>query len=152
MKSVLKSVSVVIVAGLAGLGAAQATEPDEAIKYRQALMEVIGGHTGAFFAILQGKVDQPDALVYHAQGIANASVFVADAFEQNTAGQGDAETESKDDIWSDWDGFAEDVAAFEAASTALAAAVEAGDMGAIGPAAGALGAACQDCHKGFRTD
>ena len=152
MKSVLKSVSVAIVSGVIGLSAAQATEPDDAIKYRQALMEVVGGHTGAFFAILQGKVDQPEALAYHAQGLANASAYVLSAFEQNTAGQGNAETESKDNIWSDWEGFAEDVAAFEAAATALAAAVDAGDMAAIGPAAGALGAACQDCHNDFRTD
>ena len=152
MKSVLKSVSVAIVAGVVGISAAHATDADEAIKYRQALMEVVGGHTGAFFAILQGKVDQPEALAYHARGIANASAYVAAAFEQDTAGEGNAGTESKDNIWSDWDGFSEDVVAFEVAATALADAVEAGDMAAIGPAAGALGAACQDCHKDYRTD
>ena len=152
MKSALKTLAMAAIAGTLGLGAVQAAEPNDAIKYREQVMEVVGGHTGAFFAILQGKVDHPDALLYHAQGIAAASEHVAAAFEQNTAGQGDAKTTAKDKIWADDSDFMEDVDEFKEAAIALATAVESGDMAAIGPAAGELGKACKHCHDEFRTE
>ena len=151
MKFSLGTLAAVALAGSIGFSAAQAAEPDDAIKYRKSVMEVVGGHTGAFFAILQGKVDHPDALLYHAKGIADASNHAPAAFEQNTAGQGDEKTTAKDDIWADGSDFGEDMDDFKTAAVALATAVESGDMAAIGPAAGALGNACKHCHDDFRT-
>ncbi len=126
-------------------------DPNDVIKYRQGIMEVVGGHTGAFFAILQGKVPHQDALAYHAQALADAATHALAAFEQNTAGQGSEEHTAKDEIWSEWEDFAKKMKDFETASAALAEAAASGDMAQIGPAAGPLGGSCKACHDDFRT-
>ncbi|MFN3231928.1 MAG: c-type cytochrome [Alphaproteobacteria bacterium] len=132
-------------------GASIATEADDAIKYRKAIMEVVGGHTGAFFAILQQKVPHSDALAYHAQALADASARALVAFEQNTQGEGSEKTTAAAAVWEDWDGFAEKMEAFQTAAEAMAVAAASGDMAAIGPAAGPLGGSCKACHDDYRT-
>ena len=126
-------------------------DPNDAIKYRKEIMKIVGGHTGGFFAILQGKVPHQDALAYHAQALADVSTRALAAFEQNTAGQGSEQTTAKDNVWSEWDDFAAKMKDLETASAALAEAAASGDMAAIGPAAGPLGGACKACHDDFRT-
>ena len=152
MKFAGKTIAAAALAGVVTAFSAQAAEPDDAIKYRHYLMEVVGGHTNNFFAILQGKVEHKDALLYHAKGIADASEHVIAAFKQNTAGQGSAETESKDEIWEDWDKFEAAANKMTEASKAMVAVLEAGDTDGIGAAAQALGGSCKGCHDDFREE
>lgn len=130
---------------------AQAAEPDEAIKYRKAVMEVVGAHTIAIFAIMQGKVPHGDALTYHADGLAAATKHTKPAFEQNTAGQGTEETTAKDSVW-DGPEFIERLGGLETAAGNLATAIKAGDGAAIGLAAKDLGGSCKGCHDKFREE
>jgi cytochrome c556 len=150
MKSLFRSM---IVAGVFAAGVVPAladdAKPEDAVKYREAVMSVIGGHTGAFFAILQGKVPHKDALSYHANAIAAASEHVGPAFEQDTTG---TKSEAKDAIWADKAKFDKHVQDFEQAAKTLASAVDSGDMAAIGPAAKNLGGACKACHDDFRQE
>lgn len=127
------------------------SDPNEAIKFRKAVMEVVGGHTVALFAILQQKVPHQDALLYHAEGLAAIAKHAKPAFEQNTAGKGTEETTAKDKVW-DGPEFVERLGGLELASANLAAALKSGDGAAIGPAAQELGGACKGCHDKFREE
>lgn len=128
---------------------AQDAKPEDAVKYRLGLMSVVGGHTGNFFSILQGKVPHKDALAYNADALAAASKQVKAAFAQNTAGSG-VKTESKDAIWAAGSDFNKHADDFEKAAVALASAVQAGDQAAIGAAAKGIGASCKGCHDKFK--
>lgn len=130
---------------------AQAAEADDAIKYRKWIMGTVGNHTQAFFAILQGKVPHQDALAYHARGLADAAAHAKAAFEQNTAGQGSEETSAKANVWEGPD-FVAGLDSLAANTATLAAAIEEGDMAAVGPAAGAVGKNCKGCHDKFREE
>jgi len=130
---------------------AQAAEADDAIKYRKWVMGTVGDHTQAFFAILQGKVPHQDALVYHAQGLADAAAHSKAAFEQNTVGEGSEKTTSKASVWEGPD-FNAGLDSLATNSAALAAAMGAGDMAAVGAAADAVGKDCKSCHDKFRVE
>lgn len=127
------------------------TKAEDAVKYRQALMEVVGGHTQSFFAILGGKVSHPEDLAWHADSLAEASTRVKGAFTQNTAGSG-VKTEAKDGIWAAGSEFPKLAGDFEKAAASLSAAVKSKDQAAIGAAAKGIGAACKGCHDKFKED
>lgn len=124
---------------------------EDAVKYRVALMDVVGGHTQSFFALLQGKVSHPEDLAWHADSLAEASKRVKGAFTQNTAGSG-VKTESKDAIWAAGSEFTKLAGDFETAAAALSAAVKSKDQAAIGAAAKGIGASCKGCHDKFKED
>jgi cytochrome c556 len=126
-------------------------KPDEAVKYRQSLMDVVGGHTKSFFAILGGKVTHPDDLAWHADSLAEASKRVKGAFAQNSSAS-DEKTKAKDGIWAAGSEFPKYAGDFETAAANLSAAVTSKDQAAIGAAAKNLGAACKGCHDKFRED
>jgi len=150
-KSGMRLAVLALVAAFAMPVMAQAAEADDAIKYRKWIMGTVGNHTQAFFAILQGKVPHQDALVYHARGLADAASHAKAAFEQNTAGEGTEKTTAKDKVWEGPD-FNAGLDSLAADTAALADAVEAGDMAAIGPLAGAVGKDCKTCHDTFRDE
>lgn len=124
---------------------------EDAVKYREGLMEIVGNHTKSFFAILGGKVTHPDDLAWHADSIAEASKRVKGAFAQNTAGSG-VKTKAKDGIWASGSEFTKFAGDFETAAANLSKAVASKDQAAIGAAAKALGGACKGCHDKFRQD
>ena len=91
---------------LIGLAAAEA-EPDNAIKYRKAVMSVVGGNMSGLVMIAKGEVEHAEALAAHAQMLAETSELSLAAFRQNTDGQGRERTTALGKIWSDWDDFEE---------------------------------------------
>lgn len=124
---------------------------EDAVKYRQSLMGIVGGHTQSFFALLQGKVSHPEDLAWHADSLAAASKRVKGAYVQNTAGSG-VKTEAKDGIWAAGSEFTKLAGDFETAAAALSAAVKSKDQAAIGAAAKGIGASCKGCHDKFKED
>lgn len=152
MKLVVRSALFAGVLAVAALPSAFAADkPEEAVKYREALMDVIGGHTKSFFAVLGGKVSQPQDLAYHADALAEAAKRVKGAFAQNTAGSG-AKTDAKDGIWAAGSEFTKLAGDFETAAANLSKAVAAQDQAAIGAAAKVVGGACKGCHDKFKED
>ncbi|MGE0667602.1 MAG: cytochrome c [Sphingomonadales bacterium] len=124
---------------------------EDVVKYRHALMDVVGSHTQSFFAILQGKVSHPEDMSWHADSLAEASKRVKGAFAQSTAGSG-VKTEAKDAIWAAGSEFPKLAGDLEKAAASLSAAVKAKDQAAIGAAAKAVGAACKGCHDKFKEE
>ncbi len=135
---------------LIGLAAAEA-EPDNAIKYRKAVMSVVGGNMSALVMIAKGEVEHAEALAAHAQMLAETSELSLAAFRQNTDGQGREKTTALGKVWSDWDDFEEGMQTFTEEANKLASMAEAGDMDGLRGQIGALGKACKDCHDDFRS-
>ena len=135
---------------LIGLAAAQ-TSPDNAIKYRKAVMSVVGGNMSALVMIAKGEVEHAEALAAHAQMLAESSELAPAAFRQNTDGAGREKTTALGKIWTDGDDFDKGMEAFIEEANKLASMAEAGDMDGLRNQIGAVGKTCKDCHDDYRS-
>lgn len=124
-----------------------ADAPADVIKYRGAVMDSLGSHIRAIFAVLRGEVSYGNHIGAHAAAMHGMSQLIPDMFPP---GSGEGETRAKPEIWQEWAEFEAASKAFQISTAKLVEAAESGDMGAIGAAAGAVGDACGDCHKPFR--
>ena len=134
---------------VAGSAAAQdgAKADEGALKYRQSLMESIGGDMASIADILKYGLPFTGNIAVHADSLATHSKLVTSAFERKvTSGPNDSEPA----IWEKPDEFAEKVKAFETETAKLAEVAKAGDPAAIGPQLKATGKACGSCHDDFR--
>lgn len=138
-------ISIALILSLSGL--LYAAEPEDQIKYRKNIMGIMGGHTGAVFAIAGGKVDHADAFLSHAAGLSAAAQMVKTIFPEDSA-MGD--TRAKQDIWDKPAEFKDAVNKLEVAASTLLKAAEDKDQEAIGAALKQLGGACKNCHDNFR--
>lgn len=136
--------------GLAGSAVAQ-DSPENMVKYRQAVMKAIGGHTGAIASVVKGEVSFGGHVANHARGIQEMSGLVKEIFPAGT-GSDKLETRALPAIWAKPDEFKAAITAFEAAAGKLVAAAESGDQGAIEAGLGELGKSCGGCHKPFRAE
>jgi cytochrome c556 len=130
-----------------GSTAARAEEPENYIKYRQAMMSAIGGHMGASTQILRGKVAPEGDLDMHARALAELSAQLTRLFPE---GSDFGETKAKAVIWENWDKFEQAADDTRQTSAAFAAAVAGGDAGKIEAAHKELGKSCKGCHEDFR--
>lgn len=144
------AVGVCLAGCLAGGVALAQAEPDNAIKYRQTVFETLGANLTAVVMNLRGEVAFPEAVAVHARTVADTAPLVLPAMEQNTAGEGSADTEALDEIWAEWDDFVAKSEAFEAAATELGQVAEGGDMQAIGAQVQKVAETCKSCHDAYR--
>ena len=140
-----KRVLTVLLAGVVTAGTAHAEDKD-LVKYREHIMEVIGGHMGSIAAIVKGKVPYKGDLAYHAEALAAAAPKVAPAFKTRAMTD---KSESLPKIWDNWADFEKMAKKLETASAELSKAAAGGDMAAVGPALGAVGKACKGCHDEY---
>ncbi|MBS1106108.1 MAG: hypothetical protein H6Q91_1610 [Deltaproteobacteria bacterium] len=135
--------------GVAGAASAQdAAKADEgAIKYRQSLMESVGGDMASISNIMKYGLPLTGNLVVHAESLAAHAKLVSTAFERKvTAGQTDAEPA----IWAKADEFKEKTKAFETETAKLVEVAKTSDPAALGVQMKATGKACGGCHDNFR--
>ncbi len=124
-----------------------ATEPEDIIKYRQAVMDSQGGHMNAAAQILKGKVDFGSDLAYHATALAASSAGLTKLFPKDSDF---GETRAKPEIWTNSTEFEKASKDAEKAANAFLAAVQSNDKAAIAKTYNDLGEACKGCHKKFR--
>lgn len=150
-----RSLIAVIVAGAVGVFsmiavAAADTDPDNAIKYRKAVMKVVGANMNGVVMIAKGEVEHKDAIAAHARMLAEAAKLSPAAFRQNTDGKGKEKTTSKAKVWNDWAEFEKGLRAMTEESGKLASLAEAGDMDALRDQIGKVGKTCKSCHDDYR--
>ncbi|MCB1801534.1 MAG: cytochrome c [Gammaproteobacteria bacterium] len=124
-----------------------AADPENYIKYRQAMMKAIGGHMGASTDIVRGKVDPEGDLKMHATALAALNANLARLFPE---GSDFGDTKAKPAVWDEPDKFRQAADAARDATAAFAAAVESGDSAAIAAAHKDVGQSCKGCHEDFR--
>jgi len=143
-----------LLAGLLVAGNITAAQADShaeaAVKYRQAVMKAIGGHTGSIAAVAKGQVDHGDHVVHHAVSLAEMGAIAADVFPEGSGPDAYADTGALNDIWSKPDEFKAAVMAFQNQSAKLAEVAKGGDMKATMAEFQNLGKTCGGCHKPFR--
>ena len=138
----------ILVLSIVMFGNALYADSGAEIKYRESVMEVVGGHMHSIGAILKGRVHMSD-LNFHAQGMKRIATIVPHVFP---AGSSEGKTEALASIWEKPVEFQAAVDKFVDAANGMALATEAGDMAAVGPAVRALGGSCKGCHDDFKAE
>lgn len=134
--------------GLALIATGVQAQDDKAyLDHRQKVMKAIGGHMGSIGAIMKNKLPYQSTIVAHAQGLQLASSVIDDAFEKEIT---EGRTDSKPDIWQDWNKFSAAARKMGEESGKLAKVAQSGDMAAIAAQVKAVGKSCGGCHKPFR--
>jgi cytochrome c556 len=134
-------------AALAGGGAALAQKPEDAIKYRQSALFVVGQNFSPLAAMAQGKIPyDKGAAVRHAEIAAFVMKLPWNSFGPGTDTGGN--TKAKPGIWQNLDDF-------QAKRDKMLAEIEklpqaAGDLDSLKEQVGATGKACKACHDEYR--
>jgi cytochrome c556 len=129
---------------------AQFAKPEDAIKYRKAVMTLQGSHFGRIAAMASGRVPFDAAVAAE-----NAAIFETVTrlpLGGFVAGSDKGDTRAKPEIWSDTGKFKAVGDKLNADAIKLNAAVKAGNMDGIKAAVGAVGGDCKSCHDDFRKE
>lgn len=134
---------------MAAPASAQFAKPEDAIKYRQSALSVMGTHFGRVGAMVNGRVP------YDAKVAADNTDIVAEmaklpwaAFGPGTDKGGN--TRAKPEIWTEQAKFKEYSEKLVAESSKLAAAAKTGNLDALKTAFGATAGSCKACHDAFQ--
>ncbi|GAB2743807.1 cytochrome c [Melaminivora jejuensis] len=129
--------------------AAQFAKPEDAIKYRQSTLFVIGQHFSRIGAMVNGKAPfDAKAAQADAEVIASLAALPWTGFGPGTDKA--APNKSKPEVWSDSAKFTEHAQKFEAEAPKLLAAAKSGNLDQIKAAFGPTANSCKSCHDNFR--
>jgi cytochrome c556 len=135
---------------LAAAGISAFDRPDDAIRYRQAMMTLVGHHFGRLGDMLKGNAPyEPEAFAAEAVAVQNLSQLPWEAFM--VAGSDTGETGLKPSALSQPEAFQGAVSAFQDEMTTLAATAAAGDLDGSRSRFGGVARSCKDCHSRFRS-
>lgn len=128
---------------------ANAATPEDAIKYRKAVMSTMAGHVGAITLIFGGKVEHQEYLLSHAEALAAAGEQAGKLFP---AGSGNGKTDALALIWQEPEKFASAADQAKRATAALRDAIRSGDKATIGKSLKPVFDSCKGCHDRYRKE
>ncbi len=137
-----------VCAAVAAPATAQFAKPEQAIKYRQSSMALIGSHFGRMAPV--AKKEAPFDAAAIAKNVEVLNVLAA--LPWGAFGPGTEGGESKPDAWSDAKGFKQAEDDFLAAMGKLKTASDSGDFDAFRVAFGNVGKSCKSCHDAYRKE
>ena len=135
-----------VVATVALPASAQFAKPEDAIKYRQSALSVMGTHFSRLGAMANGKIP------FDAKSAQESAEIVAFMSKLPWAGFG-AGTEggkAKPEIWKEQAKFKEHSDKLQAETVKLAAAAKTGNLDTLKAAFGSTAGSCKACHDAFR--
>ncbi len=122
---------------------------EQAIKYRQSVMSIMGGLMGTAVGQLRdGFTFGPDLRAV-AAGLQAMTADIPVLFPEGTDS---GDTEAKPEIWSDRVGFEDKAKKAADAAAAFAKAVESGDKKMMMQAFKSVGNSCKGCHETYRAE
>ncbi|HEX6016696.1 MAG TPA: cytochrome c [Burkholderiaceae bacterium] len=139
-------------ATLTSLGAAaQFQKPEDAIKYRQSVMTVMGNHLGRVAAMAQGRVP------FDAKVAADNAAIVVTMSKLPWVAYGEGTdkgmpTRAKPEIWKEPAKFKDLQSKMMDDAEKFEAAAKTGSLDNVKAALGPLGRACKSCHDDFRNE
>jgi len=146
LKVVICGVVLVAVSGLAYAGFAK---PEDAIRYRKAVMTVIGQHFGRVAAVVKGQTSYDKKDVEHnAMVIRTMAELPWDAVMFPGSDKGD--TTLKASAMQEKDKFMSVARQFENAAQKLAVEANNGDLSAVKAQFGEVAGVCKTCHSAYR--
>lgn len=147
-KQIVWLLSSAVVVLLTGAAFAQFAKTEDAVRYRQSAMFLIGQHFTRMGAVVKGEAPynkedfEKNAVLVESLYRLPLDAFLAPGSDKGSGMKAEALTQK--------DKFTQMHNATEAALAKLVAAARAGDINAIKPAFGAAGASCKACHDEFR--
>ena len=135
--------------GLSAPAAAQFAKAEDAIKYRQSALFVMGQHFGRLGAMANGRIP------FDAKAAQENADVVAHMAQLPWAGFGSgtdkgAPTKARPEVWSEQAKFKEHADKLQAETVKLAAAAKTGSLDNLKAAFGATAGSCKACHDDFR--
>jgi cytochrome c556 len=123
-------------------------KPEDAIKYRQSALFVMGQHFGPLAAMAQGKIPyDKDAAARNAAIVEFMSKLPFDRF---TPGTEQGNTKAKPEIWLEMEDFKSKAEKMQGEVAKLAEIANGGDFNALKAQVGETGKACKACHDKYR--
>ena len=146
MKTIAALALAAVAATLSAPAAAQFAKAEDAIKYRQGALFVIGQHFGRLGAMAQGKIPfDAKAAQDNADVVLNMSKLPWAGFGPGTEGG-----KAKPAIWKEQAKYKEHADKFEAEAVKLAAAAKTGNLDNLKAAFGDAAGTCKACHDAYR--
>jgi len=128
---------------------AQFAKPEEAIKYRQGSLFVIGQHFGRIGAMVNGKMPfDAKAAQENADIVAAMSALPWAGFGPGT--DKGAPHKAKPGVWTEQAKFNEHAQTFKSEAAKLASAAKTGNLDQIKTAFGPAAQSCKSCHDAYR--
>ena len=150
MKSTAKiTIFVLVLVFVFGAAYAQFAKPDEAVKYRKAVMFLIVQHFKRMGAVVQGKATyDKDAFSANAAAVGMLATLPWDAMTVPGTDKGD--TTLSPAVFDKPAQFGKAADSFETATAMLAGTAKGGDLNAIKAQFGKVAQNCRSCHTNFR--
>jgi len=150
MNRIVKIAAVLVMFSMViGVAYAQFAKPEDAIKYRKAVMSIIAQHFGRLGAMVKGKVSYDQkGFADNAAVIEKVAVFPWEAFL--TPGSDKGDTTMKSSVLENQDDFKKLAGQFEADVARLSEVAKSGDFDAAKAQFGAVAQACKACHSKTR--
>lgn len=127
---------------------AQFAKVEDAIKYRQSALSLMGTHMGRVGAVVKGERPYDKAAVEADVAVIEMmSKLPWSAFPPGSHG---ANTKAKPEIWEQQEKFKAASEKMQAEVQKLSAAARSGDAAQLRTAFGAVGQSCKACHDNFR--
>jgi len=131
---------------------AQFAKPEDAIKYRQSALFVMGQHFGRVGAMANGRIPfDAKAAADNAEVVADMAKLPWAGFMPNTD-KGSIPTRAKPELWAEQAKFKDSADKLIAESTKLAAAAKTGNLDALKTAFAATAGSCKACHDVYRKE
>ncbi|MEW5880781.1 MAG: cytochrome c [Pseudomonadota bacterium] len=148
MKLSIHALLVVAAVAVAVPASAQFAKPEDAVKYRQSAMALIGNHMGRINAQLKSGSPNIQAIQSSAALIETLSKLPFEAFTPGSDMV--ANTKVKPEFFKDTAKVKELTEKMQAEVSKLAAVSKTGDVKAIQAQFGTVGQACKACHDDYR--
>ncbi|HSR73138.1 MAG TPA: cytochrome c [Kiloniellales bacterium] len=146
MRNIVLAVIASVLTSISGQALA-IDEPENIVKYRQAVMGSMQEHFNALAGIVKGEVSFTDNVATHARGIDSVTDIVPSLFPPGTGRETVPDSRALPGIWENESEFQDFLKTLQAESAKMVEVAESGDMAAITAQAQALGKACGDCHR-----
>jgi cytochrome c556 len=150
MRSSLKVIiCVVALAAMGGLALAGFAKPEDAIRYRQAVMTVIGQHFGRIAAVVKEQAPYKKDEVEHNTAVLQTMAGLPwEAVMVPGSDQGDTTLNAL--AMKDKDKFMAVAQQFESAVQKLTETAKSGDLMAVKSQFGEVAQSCKACHSAYR--
>lgn len=135
--------------GLSVPASAQFAKPEDAVKYRQSALSLMGTHLARVGAMANGRVPfDAKVAAENAEVLAMVAKLPWAAFGAGTDKVGN--TKAKAEIWAEQAKFKDLADKMTAETTKLSAAAKTGNIEALRAAFGPTAASCKACHDAYR--
>lgn len=148
-KSHMVVICAVVLAAMSGAAFAGFANPEQAIRYRKAVMTVIGQHFGRLAVVVKGQAPYDKKDVEHnAMVIRTMSDLAWQAVMEPGSEKGD--TTLKASAMQEKEKFMAMARQFETATQQLADTAKNGNLGAVKAQFGEVAKSCKTCHSNYR--